>query len=422
MENYEQIIMSLLNLTTNDIESIAVSEKKIKVSLVCNDTKCQYCGSHKIVSKGYYQRKCFVPVGALDGYEVLLKTKRYQCKECMHSFANSRSMVPPKSNLSYKSILLVMDLLKNPSMTFKQAAQLSGVSETSVIRLFDKHVHISRNILPEVICVDEVYTKNTDYENGKFSFIIYDFINRSIVDFVPTRRKFSLYTYFENIPENERNNVKFICMDMYFTYKMVAQKYFKKAIICVDNFHVLKHLNEDLSKVRVRIMNRYNTKSQEYYLLKNFNFLLFNETIELDNTAKFNKRFNRYLNFRDILNMMLSIDSDLYNGYKLKRWYYSFSRNMEEENKREMLNKIIDSFNASSIPEFDEFITLLVNWKEEIINSFSTYKGKRINNSIAESVNSSIKTLLFNTKGIRNHKRRRIRIMYAINKNGFSLK
>ena len=422
MENYNQIIMSLLNLTSNDIESIIVGEKKIKVSLVNSDTKCRYCGSHKIVSKGYYQRKCFVPIGILDGYEVILKTKRFYCKECMHSFANSKSIVPPQSNLSYKTILLIMDLLKEPSITFKQAAELTGISETSVIRLFDKHIHINRNTLPEVICVDEVYTKNTDYQDGKFSFIIYDFINRSIIDVVPTRRKYSLYSYFENIPEKERDNVKFICMDMYFTYKLVAKKYFKKAIICVDNFHVLKHLNDDLSKIRVHIMNRYNTKSQEYYLLKNFNFLLFDETIELDNTAKFNKRFNRYLNYRDILNMILSIDSDLYNGYKLRKLYYSFSRNMDEENKLEMLNYIIDSFIASSIAEFDEFITILTNWKDEIINSFCTYNGKRINNSIAESINSTIKTLLFNTKGIRNHKRRRARIMYAVNKDSFSLK
>ena len=42
--------------------------------------------------------------------------------------------------------------------------------------------------------------------------------------------------------------------------------------------------------------------------------------------------------------------------------------------------------------------------------------------SIAESMNATISTLLFNTKGIRNIERRRKRIMYAVNKTGFLLK
>lgn len=65
---------------------------------------------------------------------------------------------------------------------------------------------------------------------------------------------------------------------------------------------------------------------------------------------------------------------------------------------------------------------LFPNWKVEIINSFIIYKGKRINSSIAESMNATISTLLFNTKGIRNIERRRKRIMYAVNKTGFLLK
>lgn len=43
-------------------------------------------------------------------------------------------------------------------------------------------------------------------------------------------------------------------------------------------------------------------------------------------------------------------------------------------------------------------------------------------NGIAESMNATISTLLFNTKGIRNTERRRKQIMYVVNKTGFLLK
>lgn len=83
---------------------------------------------------------------------------------------------------------------------------------------------------------------------------------------------------------------------------------------------------------------------------------------------------------------------------------------------------MIEEFIKADIYEYQEFTTLLTNWKSEIVNSFIIYKGKRINNSIAESINSQISVILFNTKGIRNDERRKKRIMYAINKTGFSIK
>jgi len=71
------------------------------------------------------------------------------------------------------------------------------------------------------------------------------------------------------------------------------------------------------------------------------------------------------------------------------------------------------------IHEFDEFITLQKNWRNEIINSFSTYKGRRLNISVAESINHTVSTLFYNTRSIRDSERRRKRIMYAVNKSGF---
>ncbi len=85
--------------------------------------------------------------------------------------------------------------------------------------------------------------------------------------------------------------------------------------------------------------------------------------------------------------------------------------------KKQKKETIIDAFIKADIPKYEEFLTLLVNWKEEIINSFTIHKGKRINNSIAESINSQIVVLLYNTKRIKNNERKRKRIMYAINKN-----
>jgi transposase len=164
---------------------------------------------------------------------------------------------------------------------------------------------------------------------------------------------------------------------MYLPYKDIIKLYFKKAIICVDSFHVVEHLNNDLNKVRLRVLDYFDTDSQEYYLLKRFKFLLFDRSVDLDNKGKFNKKFQRFLNYRQILEMMLSIDIDLYNAHHLKERYITFNATSDFDSARLNIDPLINDFIKADIKEFEEFITLQKNWREEIINSFHTYKGRR---------------------------------------------
>ncbi len=118
----------------------------------------------------------------------------------------------------------------------------------------------------------------------------------------------------------------------------------------------------------------------------------------------------------------MSIDEDLKAAYYLKEKYILFNRDFSYEEASEKYEEILNEFISSNIKEFKDFITALKNWKKEILNSFIRYKGRRINNGVAEGINATISLLLFNTRGIRNNRRRRKRILYAVNKSGFKLK
>lgn len=91
------------------------------------------------------------------------------------------------------------------------------------------------------------------------------------------------------------------------------------------------------------------------------------------------------------------------------------------ENSGNELECIIETFTLADISEFSEFLNYLINRKNEIVNSFILYKNRRINNGVSESRNNIITSLIYNTGGIRNHHRRRKRIMYVINRPGFTL-
>lgn len=424
MNMNKQLILVAANLTESEVKEIFMDGENIYLTLKRGKEICPYCWGKNLESKGYYKKRIRINNVLFKTSKVFLKTPRYQCKNCVHTFTNTTKHAPKNSSISYATIHDIMILLTDPKMTIKQVAKLTNLSATTVTRIFDKYCHISRAPFPEVLCIDEVYTKNSDYK-AKYSCILYDFMKHTIVDVLPDRKKGYLHYYFQPLKKTgELNNVKYICIDMYKPYKQIAKIYFKKAIICVDSFHVINQLNNGLSKIRVRLMKSFPVDSKEYYLLKRFKYLLFTsyESLNYNDKGKFNKVFQRYLNFYQLRELLLDIHPDLRKGYDLKEAYMDFNKKSTFDQAGPLLDSITKSFIKSNIDEFNEFITSIVNWRQEIINSFILYKGVRINNGVAESLNASVKILLYNTRGIRNHERRRKRIMYAINKTGFTIK
>lgn len=425
--DYGFLVSSILNIPINKIEDISVSNKEERIYIYVilkhdNNLLCPKCGKSDYVGNGFYAREIIVDNDFIINEKVYLRVKRYLCNHCGSSFSDSCNLSPKNKTVSYKIVFRIMELLKSSKMTFAEVGKLMNLSPQTVTRVFDQNCHIPRIKLPEAICIDEVYTKVNDYKDSKYSCIFYDFYLQKVVEMLPCRRKNYLGYYLDRVPKNELDDIKYVCIDMYQPYKDVIKLYMKKATLCVDSFHVIKHIGDDLNRLRIRIMNQYDSSSKEYYLLSRFKFLLFDRSVNLDNKGKFNKVFHCYLNYRQLLEMILSINPQLAEGYRLKEQYILFNQKADYESAKEYIDLIIDEFINANINEFSELVTLLKNWKTEIINSFIRYKGRRLNSGIAESINQTIANLIYNTKGIRNSERRRKRIMYAVNKEGFVLR
>ena len=66
----------------------------------------------------------------------------------------------------------------------------------------------------------------------------------------------------------------------------------------------------------------------------------------------------------------------------------------------------------------NDFANTLINWKNEVVNSFIVVNddGRTITNAIIENRNKSIKTIKRNANGYTNWERFKNRVMYSINK------
>jgi transposase len=185
----------------------------------------------------------------------VLYRRQYQCIDCGRYFKEDNPFSFEKKSTSIFTEDMIVEDLRSLTATYKSVAQKYNVSTTYVQNTFDKNVSLSRLPLPEVMCVDEVYSKKLSYH--KYCFIVYSPMDRKIIDVMPSRHKDILSTYFSRISSEERGNVKYFSTDLYETYRQLAQKYLYNAVICTDPFHVIENLSTCLQNVRRRIMSEY---------------------------------------------------------------------------------------------------------------------------------------------------------------------
>ena len=274
-----------------------------------------------------------------------------------------------------------------------------------------------------------------------------DFETGKPVDALNSRRLDVLESYFLSIPLEERDKVKGVCSDMYEAYRTVTQKYFRFAKHYVDHFHLVQELSRQVDHVRIRVMKGCEKNSDEYYILKHFNWILYKPSDEKAKDGKplfdpgrerrYNNHYKAYLNFYELREKLLSTSPDLLEAWKLKEDVYDFYQTCTPENGIAEIDGLIARFANSNIAEMAHFGKTMKKWKTSIVNSLAIYgyaykveKGTgqvaarqlRITNSIIEGRNKIAKELKNNANGYRCWERFRNRLMYVLDKDAtFSL-
>lgn len=446
----ESYFLDLFNINLDIVEEYStyrdIDGFYINIKLNKQEHYCPACQNKTTKVKSYTDKKIKHSILSGDQCIINYKARRYVCSVCKKTFYENNPFVLDNSKMSLKTVYNVLTDLKSCTETFTSVAKRYFISPTSAANVFDKHVAISRRTLPEVLSIDEVYA----FKNNRSSYVcvLVDFKSQNLVDVLPSRRKDDLLNYFQYIPRSERDNVKFVSIDMWESYRSIQQTIFPQAKLIVDKFHVIQELTRALSKIRCSIQreiknsinqlknsedyetNKDNKGSklykdielleQYYYTMKKFNFLLFKTSSPDPNAKKrYNRVFKRYMNYYDLLDFMLEHSTKLKITHHVFYQVTKFFETSTIDNAKERLNNIIDICKATQIPELTRYANTLIRWKSEIINSFTVIDEKtnqKIHNGIIENRNKTIKTLKRNANGYNNWFRFRNRVLYVCNK------
>ena len=260
------LIKNFLNIQDNNIsfpeeEYCQVTQKGnylvkvFKGFLKSNYCACPHCNSKNIVKNGSRIRKIkYIPIQNYN-VELELTIQRYMCRDCIKTFSPSTNIVSDNSNISNNlKYTIALELKENISLTF--IAKKYNISIASVQRIMDScysDFKVNREHLPEAICIDEFKSvKNID---GAMSFVFADYHSKNIIDIIEDRKLHSLTEYFSRFSLEARNNVKYICMDMYTPYISLVNSIFPDAKIVIDKFHIVNLVNRAFNQTRISIMN-----------------------------------------------------------------------------------------------------------------------------------------------------------------------
>ena len=380
---------------------------------------CPDCGNTDSKIKDWQKR--ILKHSLLYGKDtyIYVKIPRYICKECGKTFEQPCSLFPKYSKISMKTVVDVLKELMEWTSTFESVGKHLRLSNTAVQNIFDKYVNPRRKRLPEILSLDEAY------ENGEFNepymVVLFDFMNGKIVDVIEDRSKYNLSKYFNRVERTERLNVKYVLIDMWEPYVDVASTFFPNASILVDSFHVMQNIYRALQKVRCRIMKRFedDAKSEQYYLLKKYNYLLTTNP-QIGAEKEYNYKFKAYFNEYQLQQKLLEIDPELKIIYNFWANYHHFNKSLNNQNLSETFDMIVMDPTIITVPEFIPVIQMLQTWKEFILRSFTVINERRLSNGPIEGLNSQLKKLMKVANGWANFERFRAKLMFCYNKE-FSL-
>ena len=331
-------------------------------------------------------------------FETRLRARvpRADCKEC-----GVKTMAVPWADKHSRFTLMFEALaieVIQACANVKRAAALLRLDWGSVHRIMERAVErgLERReaeSVPYVGMDEKSFRKGHDYVS-----ILVDLVNARVLEVAEDRTEEAADRLWEVLSEEQKDSVKAVAVDMWKAFTNSARRNAKNAEIVHDRFHISKHLNEAVDKVR-RQENKVLRKEGDDRLTGSKQLWLFNvENLDED----------RWLDFETLKDQELRTSR----AWAIKeqfRWLWEYSY---AGNARKFFKRWYGWAARSKLKPVIKVAKMLKRHLENIL----TYFRHRITNSMTEGFNSRIQAIKSQARGFRAFANYRIRILFYCGK------
>jgi len=244
-----------------------------------------------------------------------------------------------------------------------------------------------------VLCLDEIAQHKG---HGSYRLVLSAPELGIILDVLKERTKDTLEAWFAQRGPAWCAQVETCCADMWDAYHEAAAAKLPNARRVVDRFHVMKNLNDALSKARRSIQNQADEATKA--LLKGSRWWLVKNRENLDEEEQAS------------LKQALAASPELSACYQLKEDFrHWFNQDSDRPRAEAQLLAWIKRVGESGFRALKSFVKTLLNWQEAILNYFDG----RHSNGFAEGVNLKIRMIHRRAFGYRNFEQFRLHVLVA---------
>lgn len=243
-----------------DIEIIAVREGEnnafiLEVKSTLDYTHCRQC-QRKLTSLHGYDRPIrlqHLPILERKVF-IELRPKRYRCRHCDGDPTTTQSLGWYTPNSPHTKALdqwLLKMLINSTVSDVSRCCQVSyDAVEGCIDRYVGKTVDWTKLTPFTTLGLDEIALRK-----GHQHFVcVVTALNTDdqviVLAILPNRLKQTVLNFLKSMPAEFRKTVKRVCSDMYGGYINAAKEALPDADVVIDRFHVAKHYNEGVDKLR----------------------------------------------------------------------------------------------------------------------------------------------------------------------------
>lgn len=273
----------------------------------------------------------------------------------------------------------VVELAKH--LTVSRIAKMIDEHDTRLWRFIKHYVNEARE-LEDYSDVTAIGIDETSKKGHNYITVAVDLEQRKVINVTPGKDSKTVDNFVEDFKKHGGNPgmINIITCDMSLGFKKGIKENFKNSNTVIDKFHVVKHANEAVDKVRKEEVKTNSVlKKTKYIWLKNDNNLTEYQKKKKFNLSKLNLKTSRAYNMR----------------LALQGIYESC---VTVEQAKEGLKKLCSWMMHSRLEPMKAFAKTIRNHWEEILNYFRF----RYTNAILEGMNSIIQNIKTRARGFRN--------------------
>jgi transposase len=353
-------------------------------------SRCVHCKSRKLRKKSSYVRKVRHESLGHRCSVLRFKAHKFYCKDCKRYF-NEQFPGIGKYQRSTEGLQRQIYYQHTEGVSQKSLCRDFKLGKATLERWYHKyyklsHKEIETQSCPSVLGIDEHYFNKREGYATTFC----NLRKHRIYDVVKGRSGKDLEAYLSKLPGKER--VQVVCIDLSSNYRCLIRKYFPKAKIVSDRFHVIRLLLHQCVQTYQEIDPKIKKKRGIISVLRTNP-----DNLSIKGLAK----RDAYLKEQPIINAIYQFKRRLH-GLMMKKC-------LKAKRCKRFIPLFLEMIKALKESPFKRLVTLgktLYQWREEVVRMWRFTK----NNGITEGFHRKMKLIQRRAYGFRNFENYRLRV------------